>query len=298
MRREWAWPCRGAERHTLIQDYAESGARCQDIELFTKSLYVRQVGRLVAPTLHCGINLVMSWVNRAYGHLRMGRRLLVSSCDFIMLPSDMPQYWRIALKENGLVRGLVPYDGSDNEQRGFEPEVTYREARQGKRRTVRVGGDWSFGRVLMEPIFYNPHLSGWWGASVLDAQQAALDGRLREPATALTRYSAQREADAREVYERLQRFAAVGLTHLCHLVERGRLITWDRLRDFREIVGRRGVMPCNRDEFEALCAAVPRAWKEVLDDAASTWRNGMQSSDMVVSAEVRVPQRTKGWGVI
>lgn len=27
----------------------------------------------------------------------------------------------------------------------------------GNTRTVRVGGSWSLGRVLMEPLFYNPH---------------------------------------------------------------------------------------------------------------------------------------------
>jgi hypothetical protein len=74
--------------------------RCQDVELFVKSLYMRQVGRLVAPSTHRGIDLVMAWINRAYGH---------------------------------------------------------REARHGRRRTVRVGGEWSVGRVLMEPLFYNPH---------------------------------------------------------------------------------------------------------------------------------------------
>ena len=43
-------------------------------------------------------DLVMSWVNKAYGHLRMGRRLLHSSCDFLALPHETPDHWRLALK--------------------------------------------------------------------------------------------------------------------------------------------------------------------------------------------------------
>ena len=64
------------EHLTLIQDYPESGQRCQDIELFTQSLYQRQIGRLIAPSTHRGVDLVMAWINQAYGHLRIGRRIL------------------------------------------------------------------------------------------------------------------------------------------------------------------------------------------------------------------------------
>ena len=97
------------ERHTLIQDYAEGGMRCQDVEIFVKSLYMRQVGRLATPSTHQGVDLVMAWINRAYGHLRMGRRLLISNCDWLRLPAEMPQYWRNALKSMGTLRGL--YEG-------------------------------------------------------------------------------------------------------------------------------------------------------------------------------------------
>ena len=75
-------------RLTLIQDYQEGGQRCQDIELVPRSLYQRQIGRLVAPSNHQVIDLVMSSVNKEYGHLRMGRRLLHSSCDFLALPYE------------------------------------------------------------------------------------------------------------------------------------------------------------------------------------------------------------------
>ena len=32
----------------------------------------------------------MAWINRTYGHLRMGKRILVSSCDWMQLPAEMP----------------------------------------------------------------------------------------------------------------------------------------------------------------------------------------------------------------
>jgi hypothetical protein len=99
-------------RLTLIQDYQEGGQRCQDIELVACSLYQRQIGSLVALSNHQGFDPVMSWVNKAYGNLRMGHRLLHSSCDFLALPYETPDHWRMALKAHGTLRGLVPYGGS------------------------------------------------------------------------------------------------------------------------------------------------------------------------------------------
>ena len=77
------------ERHTLIQDYAETGMRCQDLELFVKALYMRQVGRITAPSTHRGVDLVMAWIHRSYGHLRMGKRLLGSRAVELRLDGAM-----------------------------------------------------------------------------------------------------------------------------------------------------------------------------------------------------------------
>ena len=273
----------GIERHTLIADYAEGGQRCQDVELFSKSLYIRQVGRIVAPSTHRGADLVMGWINEKYGHLRMGKRLLVSSCDFLELPDTMPPYWRIALTSWGALRGLVP---SAKQTTTHTPEVTYRQAREGRTRVVHVDGDWSLPRVLVEPIFYNPHLSGWWGASVLDPPRYELDHRLGKSKAHFLRHSAERVDDAKEVYERSRRFAALGITHVCHLLTpHGRLLSWEKLT---RLVGRRGERPCSREEFEALISSLPRRWKNVLD-AAAGWiaqRGGRSMSDAVGEWEV------------
>ena len=142
-------------RLNLIQDYQEGGQRCQDIKTVARSLYQHQIGCLVAPSNHKGIDIVMSWVNKAYGHLRMGRRLLHSLCDFLALPQETPNHWRLALKAHGTLRALVPYDGSPEAQNERTPETIYRYAESKGARTMHVGGHWSLGRVLIEPLFYH-----------------------------------------------------------------------------------------------------------------------------------------------
>ena len=78
----------------------------------------------------------------------MGRRLLHSSCDFLALPYETPDHWRMALKAHGILRGLVPYNGSPEAQNERIPETIYRYAEPKAARTVRVGEHWSIGRVL------------------------------------------------------------------------------------------------------------------------------------------------------
>ena len=86
------------------------------------------------------MDLVMSWVNKAYGHLRMGRRLLHSSCGFLALPYETPNHRCIAFKAHGTLRGLVPYDGSLEAQNERIPETMLQYAEPKGARTVRVGG--------------------------------------------------------------------------------------------------------------------------------------------------------------
>ena len=189
---------------------------------------------------------------------------------FLNLPETMPAYWRIALKTHGTLRGLVPYDGEDAAQKDHTPEVTYRQARAGVPRTVRVGGLWSIGRVLMEPLFYNPHLSGWWGAAVLNRLLDSPDwerlARDKKPKPKLCRWTNEREEDAREVYERSVRFAGVGVTHVVHLLDGGGLpMAW---REFRRSC--HPTPPCDQDEYSRLIKSLPEAWLATLRDAVLT----------------------------
>ncbi len=69
---------------------------------------------------------------------------------------------RMALKSHGTLRGLVTYGGSPEAQNDRIPETIYRYAKEKGTRTMQVGGQWSLGRILMEPLFtllYNSHVS-------------------------------------------------------------------------------------------------------------------------------------------
>jgi len=94
----------------------------------------------------------MTYIHEGYGHLRMGSAYsthCVTSCTSPpTTPDSSNHFWNDRT-------GIVPYDGDEAAQKEHTPEVTYKEARRGIERTVRVGGQWSIGRVLMEPLFYN-----------------------------------------------------------------------------------------------------------------------------------------------
>ena len=100
---------------------------------------------------------------------------------------------------------------------------------------MRVSGHWSLGRVLMEPLFCNPHIFGGWGAATLDPETYALKQRQHKGAGAsepkICCWSPERDTDAKEVYNRSKRFAELGLTHIAHLLEPDRkLITWTGIK--------------------------------------------------------------------
>ena len=234
----------------------------------------------------------MAWVNHTYGHLRMGKRLLISSCDFLALSvNTVPLYWRTALQQWGALRGLVPWAGEQKPPR--KSEVTYHQARNGVAREMRVDGQWSLGRVLAEPLFYNPHLSGWWGAPVLDTPEFELQHRVRTPKVMFARQSVQRVQDAREVYMRSKKFAAVGLTHICHLLDsQGNIMTWQGLKLH---VGRRGEMPCEEPEFEQLLASIPQRWQDIIR-TARLWINERRGRRYTTpgATQYRVNARQRG----
>ena len=100
---------------------------------------------------------------------------------------------------------------------------------------MRVGGHCQLGRVLMEPLLYNSHLSGRWGAATLNPETHTLEQRQRKGPGAsepkIYCWSPERDTDAKEVYDRSKRFAELGLTHIVHLLEPDeKLITWTRIK--------------------------------------------------------------------
>ena len=247
-------------RAVLIQDYHEGGMRCMDVETVVDSMYVKRVLALAHPAPNPDRGLVLYWLNGTYGHLRMGCRLLVSTCDFLILHADIPDYWRVALQAYGSRRGLVP----SAKQEHTSPEVTYSEARRGAVRTVAVPAGESFATVLMAPLWYNPCLSGWLGASVLEPEGFELEHRARHPEVRLYRGTPPRLAAAREYYDVTVACASVGITHVIDLLDG--LSPGERLC-LRELDPQWPAVV--RSTYMELLRALPREWLLLIRRAAA-----------------------------
>ena len=70
-------------RPVMVQDYPEGGARCLDVERFTRAICMRHVRRLLDPVEQGWKGMAMHWLEQHYGVLRQGYRLLLSACDFL-----------------------------------------------------------------------------------------------------------------------------------------------------------------------------------------------------------------------
>ena len=57
-------------QRTLVQDYAEQGARLLDVETFTRSLHIAKMRRACELMVGSTMNLAWWFVGKAYGHLR------------------------------------------------------------------------------------------------------------------------------------------------------------------------------------------------------------------------------------
>ena len=58
---------RAIKQQTLVQDHAEGGARCLDIEFFVRAVYARWVRRLLRPTPMPWKNIAYQCINNEYG---------------------------------------------------------------------------------------------------------------------------------------------------------------------------------------------------------------------------------------
>ena len=194
-REEWSFMSGGhtngatnVAQATLMQDYAEGGKRVPDVERFVRALKIRRLRHLIEPHEHTHTIFGLHWMRRYYGHLRQGLRLLTSTCDFIFFDDssvedkEAPLEWNFTLKAIGNLRGIQPAV----DQAGCSPQVHYplgdkREGAGGLRRSVAVKAVWSAGEVLMEPLFYNPNLSGWWDSKIVDPPEWETEHRRMHP---------------------------------------------------------------------------------------------------------------------
>merc|ERR1712185_135070 len=101
-----------APRAVMVQDYAEGGARCLDVERFSRALYMRHVRRLVDPVEQAWKGMAMRWIETRYGELRQGYRLLLSACDFLAVLGPgpaVPDFWQNVLVVWGMFEAPVPH---------------------------------------------------------------------------------------------------------------------------------------------------------------------------------------------
>ena len=136
---------RAIKQQTLVQDHAEGGARCLDIEFFVRAVYARWVRRLLRPTPMPWKNIAYQCINNEYGHLGQGSRLLLSNCDFLRLRGRAPAFIANALVVYGAVSPIVP--AADQED--MDPLAAYFGAHDSATRTGRAsrprqgqGGGW------------------------------------------------------------------------------------------------------------------------------------------------------------
>ena len=271
-------------RAVMVQDYAEGGARCLDTERFTRALYMRHVRRLVDPVEQGWKGMAMHWLKQHYGVLRQGYRLLLSACDFLaVLDADVPAFWQNVFVTWGMFDVPVPRDETDTEemdphacacaQLGFEAVWTHGVARVALPQT-----HWTLMRVLMEPLAYNQHLSGVWGARVLEPAAAAdvLERDHCDGTATLTRVSRARREQARMVLARYTAVARAGYTHVLHLLVVDERLERVRVKRYDELHVRGQVACMSAVVYRQLVSGFPPAWWEVLDTASGLLRERIQ----------------------
>ena len=200
---------------TLIQDYPEGGQRAPDVENFCKAIHTTKLRRMLEPHTGQHTNYVKYWMNKDYGKLRQGLRLLASNCDFLDLSNNVPLYWRVILKNIGCMRGFS--DAKDHGARA-------KRAREGGTNTLggeirQWNGILSIGEILMEPIFYNPRIGGPWNDRIQEKVGWELEDRKKRNECHIIRSSKYRRDLATERLKKNIEIAEVGITHMTHLIK-------------------------------------------------------------------------------
>ena len=281
-----------APRSVLVQDYLEGGMRCLNVEVHVRATYMRHVRRLLDPAPQHWKGMAMHWVNAVYGKLRQGRRLLLSACDFLAVLHDdrVPAFWQSVLVCWGVGDAPIPATDTVPAARpsGSRPAARGREDSQkttpqlpsigfdriwngGATRSVTVEGTWSLLAVLSEPLAYNAHISGVWGARVTEphGSEDVLEQTHRDGTACLTRVSSARSDQAAEVLRRYLLVAEAGYTHMADLVVVDVECARVRLRRFNELA-RRGRPECmSAERYRSLTSGLPSVWLVALERASA-----------------------------
>ena len=294
-----AKPSHRIPRVVLVQDYAEGGRRCLDVELFTRALRVRVVRSLFEPTPHPYKNLAFYWIRRSYPSFpHHPRYLLHSNCDFSQLQPQTPQFWREALHSwgslgNGLSPSLPPRDSStpqpDTPEKPPPLQPTYQSSRPlaplddgvwHRSPTRRAGSThiFAFAQLISMPIAHNPHLAGCLGAPPRDPISDSSTRHARDRATdvKLLRPPSQATAQASlELHRRLTLLSDRGITLIVHLLTGLTPHTLLRFKTVAELAatGRptRRDPPIPRYLCEELLASITPNMHAVIEAATTLW---------------------------
>ena len=175
-------------RATLVHNYPDFGARALDVPVFAASLRATWLYRAMRTPMELYKHYLLSYLNSAYGVFRQDFRILASNCDFLALGPH--PFWCSALRLLGDLPSVV----------AVSPPPTPLTVLE----------------ILLEPLAYNPHLSGAYGARAPPdgpdpRRHLRGHGRLTPPP------SADRTSHAKEMYAFFSCLALRGITHVIHL---------------------------------------------------------------------------------
>ena len=276
-------------RSVLVQDHADHGARVLDVESFTRALLSRHVRYLVTPPLASYKYYVQQYVDAAYGHLRQGPRLFLSTCDFLQLDTSLP-FWRNALVSAGTLECIPnPDPDAETSSNTLTADDLTRATTSAPTRTAPVRTDWTLLEVLAEPLFYNNNFQGLTGSRIRDPPDWL---RKKRPATMskcrLVRISPSRRIECDKYYAFTKQMAAAGLTHVLHITagwgagETPHLLTHSELQNqCRRLKVR---CPCDANTLARIQNDMPLQWKQVLDHATNSKLPNQTLADILRAA--------------
>ena len=271
------------KRTVLTQDYAETGSRCIDVRIFIRAILATWVvRRLPHPSPMPWKNIAWYFINKEYGHLRQGNRLLTSTCDFLRLKSA-PPFWKNALQCAGMLSHLAPNVNQD----GADPHYTGKKI--ALQRSVKCKFDWSISEIAMEPLFYNPHMGGRWGGRPTDPpgfQHEAREKDMKQHRGDLNSISVERNQESESMYDVSVRMSDARFTHMAHLITLERLgdpialMNWSEFCSAAKRTSRRNKSPLSETSFRRLIDAIPSDWKRNIK-IASDARNGKRAPSLL-----------------
>ena len=272
-------------RPVLVQDYAEGGRRCVDVELFVRALRARAVRALFEPGDHPYRLLVYHWIRTSYPfYNHHPSTLLLSNCDFSHLSPLTPPFWREALLSWGsLGNGICP---SPPLPKPIPLQPTYQMCcplppfddglwhRQSSRRDG-TSHSLHLSTVLSLPLAFNPLLAGCLGAPVRDPVSLTRSNAHGDRSTRvrlLRPPSAECSATSTNHLKCTRQLAERGLTHVVHLLtlpSAGSPMRYLTCDEIARVGARSRNDSLPRWICSELLASVPLALRTVIDEAIS-----------------------------